>query len=462
MQKMVKGKSVEFWLIVGYIVLQYIVQWMYQLSFNIGTEILGEFVKVYLIIIVGYYALFIAKNKKGYAIRKIDVLLIILSFFAVQATIGAIDVNIALNGQSGRHEGFFSVLFYYVVFYCASHLPNDKEKKIILFVMIAIFVFSCFIGYLAALGFFDYTTYPGKMSHDLFGNPLYISKWKSVASIPYGNPNFFGTMTSMAVAVGMGVFLFASGRKYIKFFGFLIYGCGVAGAFCSQTSSCIVGNIMAFLLIIFAEYILYRKGTDKKLIIKRFKEILFLILVYIGIMLWINMVTDGIVVSEMEANKQYLDEGITSDKAFTKRMLNWKAALRMLPDYWLIGAGLDNYVFVTDRAGINLGAVYDKAHNEYLQIMLTEGIFSCITYIVFLFFIFIKGLKYWKEYRDSNRWVYLTLFIMFFSYIAQAFFNIRVIYVSPLFWISSGMFYGEQSKERKIISNNESNNETIN
>ena len=76
---------------------------------------------------------------------------------------------------------------------------------------------------------------------------------------------------------------------------------------------------------------------------------------------------------------------------------------------------------------------YDKVHNEYLQILITEGIFCLISYLVMYGIICIRGMK--NSFK--NKEIYLLLPVI--GYLVQAFFNISVIEVAPIFFIALGL-----------------------
>lgn len=78
-------------------------------------------------------------------------------------------------------------------------------------------------------------------------------------------------------------------------------------------------------------------------------------------------------------------------------------------------------------------SIFDKAHNEYLQILVTEGIFCFLSYIALYGIIFFYGVKN----SIKNKELYLILPII--GYIVQAFFNISVIEVAPIFYMTLGL-----------------------
>ncbi|MGL5084985.1 MAG: O-antigen ligase family protein, partial [Clostridium sp.] len=91
----------------------------------------------------------------------------------------------------------------------------------------------------------------------------------------------------------------------------------------------------------------------------------------------------------------------------------------------------------------------DKAHNEYLEYAVSCGIFSLLAYLLLIGSIVIGLLKNIKE--DIAKVMLLCLI----GYLIQAFFNISVIRVAPLYWIMLGVFVkyiNTKSESKSMIS----------
>ena len=122
----------------------------------------------------------------------------------------------------------------------------------------------------------------------------------------------------------------------------------------------------------------------------------------------------------------------------SSRFKLWNNLIPIAKKYYLFGCGLDNLrvVYPQDK-----GLIYDKAHNVYYQILITNGIFALISYCLLCLIIFIKGFK-------LNNTFLLSLYISFIGYCIQAFGNISVIDVAPYFFIILGLLY---SKDDEIV-----------
>jgi putative inorganic carbon (HCO3(-)) transporter len=131
-----------------------------------------------------------------------------------------------------------------------------------------------------------------------------------------------------------------------------------------------------------------------------------------------------------------ISTGNLNESYGTNRVHIWKETIKVVPKNIYFGVGIDNFLnaFGDEPLKSERGRMIDKAHNEYLQILITEGIFTLIAYLIFLISICLKGLK-----MNS---IYL---IPVFGYLVQAFFNISVIEVAPLLYILMG-FIAKKAK----------------
>ena len=142
-----------------------------------------------------------------------------------------------------------------------------------------------------------------------------------------------------------------------------------------------------------------------------------------------------------------------SNKLGSSRIEIWKMTLKVVEKYPLLGYGTDNLqlglIFSCPDDVINYinahHGIPDKAHNEYLHIAATLGIPALLVYLIFLALIVLPKLKNMDKDKKS-----LIFSLAILSYLAQAFFNISTIGVSPLFWMLLGLSDNENI-ERSII-----------
>jgi O-antigen ligase len=129
--------------------------------------------------------------------------------------------------------------------------------------------------------------------------------------------------------------------------------------------------------------------------------------------------------------------GITlNDTAGSYRMYIWRGAFHLFLLYWPFGIGPDHFMYA--RLITPVHELADKAHNIYLEMGLTMGIFTLLSYLAFLSF----TLKRWKT---EIGFILVTMIVV---YLIQGFTNIDIVVIMPLFWIVLGLAISELCQVR--------------
>ena len=87
-----------------------------------------------------------------------------------------------------------------------------------------------------------------------------------------------------------------------------------------------------------------------------------------------------------------------------------------------------------EEAHMIAGETYDKAHNEYIQILICQGALGLACYLVFLAGALIKPIP--KSFKNPLAMAVLAAFA---GYCVQAFFNISLPIASQTLWVFAGM-----------------------
>ena len=135
------------------------------------------------------------------------------------------------------------------------------------------------------------------------------------------------------------------------------------------------------------------------------------------------------------------------DELGTNRVYIWRNALTAYKEHPIIGTGPDTFehAFPTE-AQMKYGENYDKAHNEYIQILVCQGILGIICYLVFLVSSSIKSVP--KAFRNP---LLMAVLAAFTGYCVQAFFNINLPIASQLLWVFAGMLANKNFRENSEI-----------
>jgi len=227
----------------------------------------------------------------------------------------------------------------------------------------------------------------------------------------FGQPNFLGTYMTFVLPAAVIRFLQSQKRLWLFSSG-VIY----AGLLVSRTRGAWIAFFITFLII--TVFCL----TDKKKLKPYFCTVCVLLLVTV-----ILMLTDDIIFKRALSIPNNVVSGIKlEDNAGSNRMMIWKESVKLLPQHWAFGIGPDHLIY----EGISLGtSICDKVHNIYLEIAVTMGIFTLLSYMAFIIWVFRSC---WKT--DG-----FLFFLMITAYLIQGFFNIDTIMIMPLFWIVLGL-----------------------
>ena len=370
----------------------------------------------------------------------IDVFLILLVLFGIISTALSKDVSVSLYGYWRRYEGFLQLLYYYSLMYLGTAVFKDKCKKFIIYSIFVFGIVNVLICFMQVYNIFKFVNVG--LRDRMFGMGLLL------------NTNFAGSYMVLCLGLSLGLFLYSKNRNCIGFIIKLVL-CLLffSGLLMSNAMSGVVGLFFICLLIVmYFIYMCVKKSNSKENIIKHLVLLVSCFLVFISL-----SYTRGTIIGRdfmlFSRETSELVKGNTNDNFGSGRIFVWKNTLKVVPKYILHGVGVDNFCNAFEYPlsfEFSPGNVvyYDKVHNEYLQKLVCEGIFSCITYIVMLAFIFFKSVK---ENVKKFNYISVAFLFAFSGYCVQAFFNISVIEVAPLFWIVCGLLYDRRKKSDMVV-----------
>ena len=347
---------------------------------------------------------------KRYKKNNIDKILKIIAILAIVSAVCAFNIQTAIYGYFNRYEGLFAILYYLSILFLSSFIKKEYRNKLVYSILLC--------GFIQVI-------YSICQKFGLFGVNI-LGGNNSVAQGFASNPNFFGTLTIICLSYSIGLFI--DSKKTIRSILFAFLSCiFFAGLLLSNTLSALMGLIAVLIfLLIYA---------IKNKCIKKFILICILLGYVLSTLHYFNstaLVGDLIKTKNETTN---IVKGDINDSYGTGRVTVWKKSLKIVPKYIIHGVGIDNFAYVLNGTAIRSknNVYYDKAHNEYLQTLVTMGIFSLISYLCLHFIIIKNGIK--NSFK--NKEIYLLLPII--GYIVQAQFNISVIEVAPFFYIGLGL-----------------------
>ena len=291
--------------------------------------------------------------------------------------------------------GFSTYFFCIVLFILAS---KSKKRDTILKLMVYCATFVSFIALLQHYGINIIPHEPHRMNYNSYST--------------MGNPNFLATYTGFILPVAIINFRKSGSRIWLL--------CSIS-IFAGLLVTVTRGVWLSFFLIFI--YIFYKSIINRIYL----KHLLILTLSFVLVFLILFSSNNNIIAKRFSSIPEQLVSGISlNEEAGSNRMFVWIETIKLIPQYWKFGMGPDHLVY----AGIVKGkTVFTKAHNIYLEIAITMGIFSLISYLFFLTYLLFK-------LRNEHSFVYFNMILL---YLIQGLFNIDVVNVLPLFWIVLGL-----------------------
>ena len=400
---------------------------------------------------------FLERKRKYYPS---DIFLGTLLLFALISYVFSADGD---ETQFGYHydEWLIHYIAYFTLMFAATNIRNIKYKKYILAAYVAVTIINIIPAFFQSFGIW-------------FQECYFLSLYHQLGKYSYAftqNCNFYAGISTVFTACSTMLFLFAE-KKSTRNFLLIV---SIFSFYCSMSTGAriaIVGNICFFLFMLVYEFIMCRKSGDRQRFRVHFRRIGVTVIGFTAVLFLVIGVCGkfkgdmGNTINEIKAAKD--EEGF--DGFGSHRGYIWRIGLESVPDFWATGTGLDNYVYAFRyRPDFDSNTRYqEKAHNEYLHILVTEGAFALANYLMLLFYAFFTGIKGSIKNckKDSEScavtWIFLVMFI---AYTSQACFNSSVVNTTPYFWAVLGMVmtkdiqkplgYRKKIKEIKLLSRNE-------
>ena len=144
------------------------------------------------------------------------------------------------------------------------------------------------------------------------------------------------------------------------------------------------------------------------------------------------------------------------------RLLVWEGALNAWKDNPLFGTGLETFAFAYYKykpAGQNMTSewnfLYNKAHNEFLNYLVTSGLFGLGSYLAIIsIFLFISGKKLLKDKHNPDSLLVIGFIAAFIGISITNFFGFSVVIVNSYFFLIPIFVFAIQNlinSERKIL-----------
>ena len=378
-------------------------------------------------VFVVFYWVMVIRDKR--ALRFSDVFYFTLIFFMIISAVFSQNPGTFADGNVLYNESPPVFLAYFALYLAGTLIDNEEYRKRILYSFVFVAILESLFGFLQT-----------------FDIELAYSVSYHVSRTAYGltqNSNFYGGMCVLFLAGVSGMYIFADSffdskiKKYalLIFAGFLYYTMLGSRARLAWVG---FGALAAFYII--SLIVMYTKEKDRSAFGPVIRRSLILLGVFFAVTCIVFFFTDYI--REIAVRSYWEVANGDVDKMGSDRLYNWRKGLEQVPKHWLTGVGLDNYRYVFVSApDFKEGMYYqDKGHNEYLHILVTQGVPALINYLALLVYACVGAVKnILKETSVKKRAVTWILLGMFIAYCFQALFNSSIPYVVIHFWLVIGL-----------------------
>ena len=430
------------YLVIGIMVLLPLVEFIMSL---LGTPFLFQEHLVHLLGMLSALLLLIKISKeKKIEIYLSDILLFVLFAFAVLSLIFTKDWSQSFANDRPDYREDLGVYFsYYSTALLTSRIIKTEFRSKIIRTFYILGIVEIIVGILQFFGLWMRAPLFDPHTPTWEINAFGTSEWAFGFTEHF---NFFAALVVVFTALSAAKYLICKKelkKKYLFMNAFCFFGImttytrigwlGCAGFLCFLALLGIIAKILK----------INRRELHKK-------GILILTILYIAIfagsMVVSPQLTDNIEESIKEAKGEH---------NFGNNRLNiWTQGLATVPEFWYIGTGLDNYRYSFFWDGHNeLGWYQDKGHNEYIHILVTQGVFAVTTWFILIFYtLFTASKRYMLGTRGQEETeITFVLLIMYGGYLCQALANSSVTNVAIYSWMLTGLLLYAADKKPKYI-----------
>jgi len=417
-----------------------------------------------IIVLAAFSGKSIFKGKLYIKKTPLDIPFLLFLISSVISTIISIDSHTSFWGYYSRsHGGLLSTLSYLALYYVFLACLTKKEiKKSLKLLLISALVVSAY-GILERLG---------------IDKNYWIQDVQNRVFSTLGQPNWLGAFLGSLIFIPLALKERENvkGLTKNKVFYWLLYFLFLLCLIFTNSKSAILALFITLTLFLMTDYLIKKKLKLKEVkTIKKHHLIVFSLTIIIYLFFggktyayikklpyWLKIfsplkVEQKIETKALKNDNFSLPYAPKISESSEIRQVVWVGALNIFKAHPLIGSGLETYAYSyykfkpqTHNLLSEWDFLYNKAHNEFLNILACQGLLGLATYLsiifVFLawFFDYIKNtIKVSKDkliHQEIS--LKLALFLGFISLLITNFFGFSVVLTGLLFFFLPGFCFG--------------------
>ncbi len=340
--------------------------------------------------------------------------IVLIWFFLLSLLLAAIKTDekfTAIFGAAGRRNGLLSYVSLCIIFLFATKF-SKLNFMVLLKALLLLTIPTVIYGYMQSSGK-DFVKWD---------NP-----YNSIIGT-LGNPNFASALMAILSSLLVGFCYQRTLKNYLKMFLLTLSGLMIYLIYSSESRQ----GLLAFFIAAITQliFIIYFKNKILGLIASAFGS--GLVILGILAMLQIGPLVDLIYKRSVSVRGYY-----------------WRAALEMFSANPVFGVGLDRYgayfkEYRESAYSLNFGfeLTSTNAHNVFLQLLATGGLFVGLSYLLLTLFVGVTGLRLVLNCSSDMRNYSITLFSAWLAFQAQSVISIDSIGISIWGWILGGLIVG--------------------
>lgn len=419
--------------------------------FSFQTSELFEFNKMLLVygctlIVVTAWLLRMAlEGKFQFKRTYLDIPLLLFLISQLLSTWFSIHPFTSVFGYYSRfHGGLLSSISYIALYYVVVNVLDKNDIKKVAY---SLFFSSIIVGIYAVLEHFghSFSCFLSSNGTD-FGVDCWIQDVQNRVFATFGQPNWLAAYAITLIPLGLYGALFSKKDKIKIFFMSALFLLWLSLIF-SKSRSGALGFIASALMMLVALW--YKRILDKH---RKYLSIITIGLVSSGLIFGTPFTQS--IFTKLQSNPQQqteqptqvvnrLDVGGTDSGEIRK--IVWQGALNVWKRYPILGSGLETfaYSYYQDRpmehnTVSEWDFLYNKAHNELLNIAATSGIVGLLAYLFLLGSFALKTLIHFlKKDHNSSEQQFLLLMLLS-GVVAQSvsnFFGFSTVVVSAIMFL---------------------------
>lgn len=371
----------------------------------------------------GYLAIYRRVLIEVFAVKLAVYLALFFVLSALVATFFSDNILISVFGDTQRRNGFISYLSLAVISVAAAVFFRVSNVKRIFNMAYLVGTISVFYAILQ------------KSGHDFV-------KWNN----PYnsiigtlGNPNFAAAVMAVLGVLILATLLNSDFNLYLRIFGLGVAVLLLIVIYLSEARQ----GLLSYILGSGVFLIIYLFGKNKRIGFASLSA---------GILIFIFGILGMLQVGPLEK--------LLYKPSVSVRGYYWRAGLAMFKDHPLLGVGMDRYgaYFKQYReVGYPLSYGFDitssNAHNTFIQMFATGGVFLGLSYLVFNGYVLWRAIVGLRKLTGNSKMLLAGIFSAWIAFQAQSLVSIDNIGISIWGWVLGGAIIGVSVSATSIPEN---------